>query len=307
MSQSLSMPVAMLPTYVAPLAAAGLVLAGLVVLGRQRSQLGGTTLVAVWCWSIVGLTVIGLVEILIASAGGEPRPAWVMPLRLVAATASFCPVMALLGAKRPQDRGWQFVVVALWGILSLPSIHWLLLGGVREIHPAQLAFLAILIGVGVVNGLATRFWLSSVLYCCGQMALLAPFYPPTQAWLPDARGPLVGMALMVAAWTLLVARVPTARRAVVPLDRVWLDFRDAFGAVWGLRVMERMNASAAMYRWPVGLGWSGFCPRGVGRDEAADITEVPPVVEQSLRTLLRRFVSPQWIDERLGRTTDSVG
>ncbi len=79
------------------------------------------------------------------------------------------------------------------------------------------------------------------------------------------------------------------------LDRVWLDFRDAFGAVWGLRVMERMNASAAMLGWPVTLSWQGF----LANEPGAGNVETPQIVEDSLRTLLRRFVSPAWIDERL--------
>jgi hypothetical protein len=81
----------------------------------------------------------------------------------------------------------------------------------------------------------------------------------------------------------------------VALDRVWLDFRDAFGAVWALRVMERMNAASTMYGWPVLLSWNGFSPR----DDAPEVSPVPPTVEESLRTLLRRFVSPEWIDERM--------
>ena len=40
--------------------------------------------------------------------------------------------------------------------------------------------------------------------------------------------------------------------------------------VWSLRVAERMNTSAAMYAWPVQLGWQGF------RDREPD--PVPAVV-----------------------------
>jgi hypothetical protein len=214
---------------------------------------------------------------------------------MVAAAGSFCPTMALLGAKRPQDRGWRFVVLALWGILSLPAAYWLLIGGVRDIHPAQLGFLAILVGVGAINGLATRLWPSALSYAAGQAALLAPLVWPTQPWLAGARGPLAGMALIVAAWMLTWMRMPAARGGATPWDRLWLDFRDEFGAVWGLRVMERMNAAATMYGWPVILSWSGFRPRS----EEGIHVDIPPAVEDSMRTLLRRFVSPDWIDARL--------
>ena len=168
----------------------------------------GTTLVAV-CAALVSLVSIVAVEI-VAAIAGEPTSWWLAALRLIAATSSFCPIMALLGAKRPQDRGWQFIVAALWGILSLPSVQWLLFGGVREIHPAQLGFLAVLVGVGVVNGAATRYWPSSLLYGCGQAALLAAYFSTSSGWLPGAQGPLAGLALMVAAWGLLAAELPPA-------------------------------------------------------------------------------------------------
>jgi hypothetical protein len=83
---------------------------------------------------------------------------------------------------------------------------------------------------------------------------------------------------------------------------VWRDFRDSFGTVWGLRVMERMNASAKMYDWPVALEWSGF----TNRDSSQGDVHPPAAVEDSLRTLLRRFVSPGWIDKRLAAEDEKV-
>lgn len=99
---------------------------------------------------------------------------------------------------------------------------------------------------------------------------------------------------MIASWTLMAVGLPRGAAARSPLDRVWLDFRDAFGVAWGLRVAERLNASAAMYSWPVTLTWQGFR----GRQEGT--SDIPPAaVEEGLRGLLRRFVSPEWIDSRL--------
>ena len=204
--------------------------------------------------------------------------------------------MALLGAKRPQDRGWQFIVLSLWLVLALPSFEWLLFGRIHEIHPARFWFLVILVGIGTLNGMATRFWPSSLLYCLGQMVLIAPYLPANSAMLFDSAGPLLALCLMTAAWALLAAGWPRAVGNVTRLDRVWLDFRDAYGAVWSLRVAERMNASAASYKWPVTLGWRGFHRR----DTHLQSEEVPAAVEESLRGLLWRFVSPEWIDARLG-------
>ncbi len=268
---------------------------GLAALAWRKSSLRGTTLLAAWVWSLVSLLAIVAGELLIGFAGDSPPQGWVAPLRFAAAMSTFCPTMAVLGAKRPQDRGWQLIVLSLWVILSLPSFEWLLFGGLQEMHAARFWFLMILIGVGAINGIGTRFWPSSLAFCLGQMALVAPWLPDAQAWLSGATGPLLGMLAIVTAWLLLAAGIPRAGTAAKSVDRVWLDFRDAFGLVWSLRVVERINASAAMYDWPVMLAWHGFR----ARQQGAEIDAIPEAVVESLRTLLRRFVSPAWIDTRL--------
>jgi hypothetical protein len=276
--------------------AAGVLLAGLAVLGWRRMTIRGTTLVAPWAWSLVTLLALAGTEMTIAVAG-SPAPLWAAELRFAAAMSTFCPTIALLGAKRPQNRAWQAIVASLWAILSLPSLEWLLYGGASEIHSARFWFIVVLIGTGALNGLGTRWWLSSLLYGAGQVALVWPFLF-AEGMLTGALGPLVGTLALVLAWLLVAAEWPRPRRLVSPPDRVWLDFRDAFGVVWALRIAERMNASAAMYDWPVVLTWRGFRPRG-----SHGQIEVPRAVEISLRTLLRRFVSPAWIEARLGPST----
>ncbi|MEX0677768.1 MAG: hypothetical protein WD063_11875 [Pirellulales bacterium] len=276
-----------------PVACLGLV--GLGALSWRGPKLRGTTLVAPWVWSLVALASLAATEILIALSGSPP-PEWAAQLRFAAAVSTFCPAMALFGAKRPQNRGWQLVVLSLWAILSLPSIEWLLFGGLREIHPARCWFLAVLMAVGAANGLGTRYWPSSLLYCGGQLALVAPFIS-AQAVQGASLARLAGMSALVLAWLLIAAELPRRRAAAWPLDRAWLDFRDGFGAVWALRVAERMNASASMYDWPLTLTWRGFVARPSGATAG-----VPSTVEESLRTLLRRFVSPDWIDARLGQS-----
>lgn len=270
-----------------------LLLLGLSALAYRRQRLRGTTLVAPWAWSVVSLLAVVSVDCAVALAGSAAPP-WVVPLRLAAAMTTFCPLMAVLGAKRPQDRAWQFIVLALWAILSLPSLEWLFFGGVQELHPARFWFLMLLIGAGALNGLATRAWAASLLYCAGQVALLAPHLPGAPDWLGGSGGPPVGLALIVAAEVVRALTARTTRRGFTPLDNAWLDFRDGFGTLWSLRVMERMNASAALVDWPVMLGWQGFFPRHAD----ASVVAVPPAVEESFRTLLRRFVSSEWIDQR---------
>ncbi len=286
---------------VAPALATLLAVAGFVVLQCCKPRVRGTTLVAAWYWSVLSWASISTVEVIAAVQGNPPADSGLVSLRFVAIMSAFCPTMAVLGAKRPQDTAWQFIVFSLWAILSLPGAEWLLFGGPQEIHTARFWFLVALIGVGALNGLATRFWPSSLLFCLGQIALLIPYLSPGQTLFHARLEPGVGQTLMLCSWILMAAGVPRAARAAMPLDRVWLDFRDAFGAVWGLRVVERMNASAAMYDWPVMLTWRGFCDRHTG----AVAESVPAAVEESLRTLLRRFVTPAWIDARLAAPTST--
>jgi hypothetical protein len=267
----------------------GLALLGLAALFWRQPRLRGTTLVAPWFWSLTSLVSLVGAELAIA-LWSEPASTWIGPLRLAAATSTFCPTMALLGAKRPQDRGWQAIVLSLWGILSLPSIEWLLFGGQTELHPARFWFLVILIAVGASNGLGTRYWPSSLLFSGGQILLLTSLFSAApRPWMPP-----VSIAAIVLAWWFEAAQWPRSAHVAQPLDRVWLDFRDAFGVVWALRIIERMNASSRMYAWPVTLTWQGFATVS-----GSEIHELPPLVEESLRTLLRRFVSPEWIAARL--------
>jgi hypothetical protein len=266
-----------------------LALAGLWML--RWPKIRGTTLIAPWVWASISLVTLSAVELAIALIG-EPLPAWAPAARYAAAMSTFTPIMALLGAKRPQDRGWQWIVLTLWAILCQPAAEWLLFGGVAEIHPARFWFQMILIVVGATNGIGTRNWPASALFCGGQVLLLLPYYsadPPLAAGSAAFWG-LAGIFLSLIS---LTATGAAQREQSGSLDRVWLDFRDEFGVVWALRILERINASARMYDWPVQLTWQGL------RDREFAPAEIPPLVEESFRTLLRRFVSAEWIDERL--------
>ncbi|HTM54476.1 MAG TPA: hypothetical protein VL175_10635 [Pirellulales bacterium] len=283
------------------IAASALAATGLLCLWLQRGALRGTTLLAPWCWSVVSLVALTSAELAAAfsTSAGDPTTT---ALRYVAAMSTFCPLMALLGAKRPQDAGWQFIVLSLWVVLALPGLEWLLFGGVQELHPARVAFLVLLIAIGAINGVGTRLMPASLLFAAGQGALVAPFLGLEQAssareWLPPA-----GMAALVASWA-----VATARRIVSqaprPLDRVWLDFRDAYGLVWSLRAMERVNATGKLCMWPTRLGWRGFyrVDSPLPSQPGDDLNEATlAAVVETLRTLLRRFVSAAWIENRLG-------
>jgi hypothetical protein len=207
-------------------------------------------------------------------------------------------------------------------------------GETLELHAVRSWFLVILILVGLVNHLPTRFGFAAVCFAAAQTVLLWRYLPLTQS-LEAHPPPVVGLMLVLLAVTIAV-RTGSAQRAIPETSgqpagvapelarwsAVWRAFRDWFGTVWSVRVLERMNASAAMYGWPVALGWEGFVRQGqaalrnaavtrpvdsrhdtkdglAGHEQAPLAPEQLAAVEQSLGSLLRRFVSTEWINCRL--------
>jgi hypothetical protein len=285
-------------------AAAGLaILAGLIALAGlvlRRANVQGTTLVPTWWWSLSAAALWSATEVAAALAG--PRPgSWLPPLRLAAVVLSFCPILAVLGAKRPQHAPWSFVVAALWAILALPAAetYFLQRGQQLEMGAARSWFLWILILIGPINYVPTRQWLAALLVAAGQVLALSEYLPLVQRSLFGGQHVVALVLVSIAA---IIARTPRST-AANPYDCLWLDFRDLFGLFWSLRLQERVNAVAAASGWPLWLGWRGFRDPATGRP----LKQVDPAIEPTLRTsmrgLLRRFVSNRWIAERLATST----
>ncbi|MCE9548566.1 MAG: hypothetical protein K8T25_24075 [Planctomycetia bacterium] len=290
----------------------------IVILLRAGRALQGTTLTGPWLWAILAMVAVGLSELVIVGPGRWQASATLV--RYAAGVATLCPAVALLGARRPQHAAWQFVVATLYVILLVPAVQTQHHGGAAAALEAPWSwFVAGLIGLGLVCGLGTRYLPSAIALGLAQLVMLGPFLVGTAAfehWLPArtvttelgaGAGSLIGAGLLTLAAGLVRWRVsrkipPTsAGGPALPISRIWLDFRDTFGTLWALRVQQRLNASAAMYQWPIVLRWDGFYD-ATGRDK---LTRMPPelaaAVEHALRSLLWRFVSPQWIDERLNQ------
>lgn len=234
-------------------------------------------------------------------------PARMAAVRYMAHVTMFCPLMAVLGAKRPQNREWSFIVFSWWIVLSLPAISALLF----PTGKFQIGWLWWLLLTGasvmtVLNYGPTKFWLSSLLIAAAQFLVVPGIVdfggrPGVSAGVNSQTSLiLIGLAFLAACVT--ARSCPRTEKA--PLDRVWLDFRDAFGAIWALRVADRINALAMAASWDIALGWRGF--RSTVSPDVSDLKirpEVAPVLEQSVRNLLRRFVTTEWLDARL--STDS--
>jgi hypothetical protein len=176
--------------------------------------------------------------------------------------------------------------------------------------------MALLLASQLVNHLPTRFWPSVALLSLAQLAWLVGYLPGVGA-VPYGHLPLAGLASATAAIWLARRPASKARSRCRPIDRIWLDFRDAYGVLWALRVMERFNASAAKHGWPARLAWDGLGAQdvggqkraarevncqgqeleGVGQDAGDEATAA---MCQLLDALMLRFVNRDWIRHRLG-------
>ena len=119
---------------------------------------------------------------------------------------------------------------------------------------------------------------------------------------------VLGIVVAIGSWGFHVAALALAGIAVLSMsalvviwrrrvstqtasfDRAWLDFRNAFGALWGLRVAARFNQSAQQLHWTVRLGWHGLEAAVTAPNPPSDLTGEHHAMEQVLGSLLRRFV-----------------
>ena len=249
-------------------------------------------MVAPFRWSCAALLVLGCDDAYQRIVVTDPS--FAEALNFTSAAATFCPMMAVLGAKRPQNVGWQLIVLTLWAVLTLPVAEMLVLwqGGTLDLGPAREWMLIILIVVGLANYVLTRFGAASCLFAIGQSFVLWRHLP-----LPDSLNAIpnprsIGTMLIVVAVFVVWFQTRTQSTSS-NWDQVWGQFRDMFGLVWGLRVMERVNSTGKIGDWKTELQWTGFQPSTGWDPEEAE------AIEKTMRTLLRRFLSTEWIDARL--------
>jgi hypothetical protein len=285
------------------------------VLLRGLIAARGTTLVAPLAWALVSLVVLFLAATLLHEAKDSASAARFEKWWLIAASSTFCPLIALLGAKRPQDRAWQMIVLSFWGIIALPAIQSLMTHPAEtlDLHLLWEAFFVVLILMGWMNYASSPFGLAGTAVLLGQTLLFWRWLPllGTYAfWWPGLGVFLLCIAVMVAG-----VLATTRRRllesvgAATGWNRVWLDFRDWYGLLWTRRVMQRVEEQASTsIEW---IDW--YSLRTAAAQERLPPNEekkvddgdaIAPVgtwsaAEPALRSLLRRFVSNKWIERRL--------
>lgn len=212
--------------------------------------------------------------------------------RFAVAATTLCPLMSVLGAKRPQDRGWQWVVLTLWIVLVWPAAQAVVLpAGIRvELFIAWKIFLWGLIGLGLLNYLPTRHWRASVLVALGQILLLRE-----HLGLPEATSTQISQLVAVLSFVSAAAIVTSSRKSaslatnaqtLAKLNSQWLQFRDHYGAFWALRSLARINQSGEQHDWPVRLDWAGFVSVGDAQPNELQLE----TIRQALDSILRRFI-----------------
>jgi hypothetical protein len=274
---------------------------GIASVFRWRVHAKGTTLTSVVCWTTISLISLVGTEVFCLASSRAGSDSLVIALRFAAAVSTFCPFVARLGAKRPQHKAWHFVVFTLWLVLASPAAESVVLrpGQMLDVDGARSWFLAVLILVGLFDRILTRFAGTALLAASGQSLLLAAYLPLPTAVAEHTQVYWLGVALITLSVLFESFRLPRRNVDTLGMDALWLDFRDDFGTLWGIRVIERLNAAAELNGWDVRLGWSGF-----RRPDSAQHEELPEAFVVALRNLLRRFVGPEWIASRIGKHID---
>jgi hypothetical protein len=281
--------IAQIITLVATVGTAGMVM-------RARPAVRHTTLTAAWTWAVIAAAswcVAAATSIAVRPESSAVGQAW-----YVAAVLTLCPWIAVLGARRPTVRVWNwFVVVPLVAVLLWPvALCWTPRGPNRlTLEMPHLLGFALVLLMGLGNYLGTRFTWVALLTLLGEFMLIAALDPRSRS---SSMGLLAvaacgQMNAVIAAYALGQG---SGRLPAGP-NRLWTDFRNSFGIVWANRLSERVNAEAAKSGWAVRLRSDGFVaadphlPADLDRDAAS--------IDHALRWLLRRFVDDEWILERL--------
>jgi len=231
-------------------------------------------------------------------ASGRPVAGHLSYLMTLAVLAA---LISVLNARTPGGGAWAILMALLVVVFLIPWLEAgvprggggaLALGRLRLENPWTL-FFGLLVLAGVTNFLPTRFGPASVWLAAG----FGVAYLGLTGW-PEAKEAR-GVVWSAVPWLFseaACAAARTERRGVNGpgrgrLENLWFWFRDHWGVVWGLRVMERFNRTAEAQGWTLRLTWQGLA-RGEGDDGAVD----EPALTL-LKGLVRRFARPDRLEE----------
>jgi hypothetical protein len=269
---------------------AGVIVAGLMPLLLAWRAQRATSLAHALLWACVAWLSWALALLL----DDADRPA-MAPARYCALCLTGCAGIAVLGARRPHVFAWNFVALGLFAVMVLPLVETLFIG-THPVDPLRIFFMSATIAVGILNYLPTRLAPAALLLaiaCAGEIVLL---YAPER--MPGEAAGMIVDALLAATPWIGWSCVPRSRTGSSEVDRIWLEFRDAWGLFWGQRVRDQFNQAAANAGWQRTLTW-----RGVRATGAGDVDE--QALASTLRAILQRFLpaGPDRMEEQKSRPT----
>lgn len=197
--------------------------------------------------------------------------------RYVALCLTGCAGVAVLGARRPYVFAWNFVILGLLAVMVLPLVETKLLG-TQSLDGLRIFFLTATIAVSILNYLPTRLALVAILLAAVIIGEVGDLYAPTLIRFRE------DLLLTLVPWLGWLMIRPSRHADRTEFDRLWLDFRDRWGLVWGQRVREQFNQAAGNAGWNATLSWGGL-------KDADALVEQENLVEL-LRATLQRFIGP---------------
>lgn len=240
--------------------------------------------VLAWAAGAVALRMAGEAGVLAGHVRGGALLSYFSDLAILAA------LITVFNARRPGAGAWALLMGMLVVVFLVPLLEGsgLATGGATGRGWALEApwswFFLLLAGAGVTNYLPTRFWPAAVLVGAG----LALEYSGLTGG-PSGPSGMASWLLAAGMWA-AEWRAGT-KRGETELERLWFWFRDHWGAVWGLRVLERFNQATARAGWPLRLSWHGAESDGPWpRDEAKAL----------LAGVLRRFADAERLEAEAG-------
>lgn len=292
--------------------AATLWLTGTILLyWRSWRFIRGTTLESAWRWGAAAFSLWGVAWALelnegVLTAGLLDQLWYLVALLLLAALVS------VLGAKRPGSRVWTwFVTVPMLLVLGWPALfawsHGWPPERMRLMEPALWAY-AVVCVMGLGNYVGTRFLPSAFWLGIALFWLVMPY----SGWVPEMLPTPLGCRLRATLCAGFAVIWPAVLAASVPFlapwDRVWVDFVNSFGIVWGRRLQDRFNDTARQSKWGVKLDFYGLTwdesQAAPSTGERPRLPRWTPEMATALQWLLRRFVDQHWLEKRVGKLND---
>jgi hypothetical protein len=241
-------------------------------------------------WVVAVTGVWWIVSLLATFEAGVGTSGYLAPLRLAACSALLAPIIAVLGARRPGELLWNFIVMSLLVVLSLPILEQSLLG--KELGPGRFGLdgpratlFGIIVGVGVLNYLPTRFVMASLVFGVGTLIELSAMGPwPVGARELAQRHAVAGLAFALCAWTAWLSR---ARVTIAGVEGQWRRMRDGWGFIWSARLRDRWNAASRERGWNIRLERDGLRPE---RSDQPIDSKTRDNAERYLSRLLQKFL-----------------